>query len=311
MRHSRRPSDRNASSLVREGAERLAAAGVASPRADAEQLLAHVLGVPRGRLAVVGPPDAVQATRYDQLLARRARREPLQHLTGRAGFRRVELTVGPGVFVPRPETELLAGWAVARLRERVTAGGGHPVAVDLCTGSGAIAAALADEVPEASVHAVEVSAAAHAFAERNLAGTGVDLRLGDAADAFADLDGQVDVVVANPPYIPLGAYEGVDPEAREHDPAMALWSGADGLDAIRMVERKAARLLRPGGVLGCEHADVQGHQVVTVLAAAGRWREVRDHEDLAGRPRYVSATRAGAPRCRASSSEPGRDRRAG
>ena len=183
--------------------------------------------------------------------------------------------------------------------------------MDLCTGSGAIAAALADEVPEARVHAVEVSAAAHAFAERNLAGTGVDLRLGDAADSFPDLDGVVDVVVANPPYIPLGAYEGVDPEAREHDPAVALWSGEDGLDAIRMVERTAARLLRPGGVLGCEHADVQGSEAVAVLAAAGRWREVRDHEDLAGRPRYVSATRAAGPWSPASSSGPAPDRRAG
>ncbi len=276
---------------------RLQRAGVASPRHDAEALLAVLLGCDRAELAarlLVGDPglsDSQQA-RLEGWLVRRERREPLQHLIGSVGFRRVELAVGPGVFVPRPETEVLAGWAVevARAARPDYA----PVVVDLCTGSGAIAASVAAEAPQARVHAVELSEAAYAYAERNLAGTGVDLRLGDIATAFPDLDGAVDVVVANPPYIPLEAYESVEPEVRDHDPAPALWSGPDGLDAIRTVERVAARLLRPGGVVGCEHADAQAESAPRVFAATGRWSNVRDHADLAGRPRFVTARREAA-----------------
>ena len=161
--------------------------------------------------------------------------------------------------------------------------------VDLCTGSGAIAKAIADEVPGASVHAVELDEPAHLWAERNLAGTGVDLRQGDMATAFDDLVGTVDVVICNPPYIPLEAWESVAPEARDHDPHLALFSGADGLDAIRVLERRAALLLRPGGVVGFEHADVQGESAPAVFAATGRWSEVRDHADLAGRARFTTA----------------------
>jgi release factor glutamine methyltransferase len=190
------------------------------------------------------------------------------------------------VFVPRPETELLAGWAVERLRRR-----DDPVAVDLCTGSGAIAASLAAEVPGARVYAVELSPQAYAYAVTNLSGTGVDVRLGDIADAFPELDGAVDVVVANPPYIPLEAYEEVAVEARLHDPAVALWSGDDGLQTVRAVERVAARLLRPGGEVGCEHADAQGESAPAVFRAAGGWSDVVDHRDLAGRPRFVTARR--------------------
>ena len=163
--------------------------------------------------------------------------------------------------------------------------------VDLCTGSGAIAAALAAEVPSARVYAVELSPQAYAYAAANLTGTGVDLRLGDIADALPDLDGTVDVVVANPPYIPLEAYEEVDVEARQHDPALALWSGDDGLETIRTVERVAARLLRAGGEVGCEHADAQGRSAPAVFRAAGGWSDVVDHLDLAGRPRFVTARR--------------------
>jgi release factor glutamine methyltransferase len=149
------------------------------------------------------------------------------------------------------------------------------------------------EVPDAVVHAVELDEVALGWAARNLAGTGVDLRLGDAADAFADLDGTVDVVVANPPYIPLEAWESVAPEVRDHDPALALWSGDDGLDAIRAIERTAWRLLRPGGVVGIEHADAQGESAPAVFAAAENheWQDVRDNADLAGRPRYLTARR--------------------
>ncbi len=268
--------------LLRDASARLAEAGVASPEHDAAELLAHVLGTTRGRLPLVDAVEPAQAAAYDALLARRATREPLQHLTGTAAFRHLELAVGPGVFCPRPETELLAGWAIEH------AGDGS-VVVDLCTGSGAIAAAVATEVPGVQVHAVELDPAAHAWAERNLAGTGVDLRQGDMAEAFPELDGAVDVVVCNPPYVPLEAYDGVAPEARDHDPALALWSGADGLDAIRVLEVVAARLLRRGGVAGTEHADVQGAGVVEVFAASGRWSQVRDHVDLAGRPRFATA----------------------
>lgn len=274
--------------LVRRAAEHLAEAGVASPDFDAAELLAHVLGTTRPRLALVDTVTPEQAQAYDVLVARRARREPLQHLTGTAAFRYTELAVGPGVFVPRPETELLAGWAVERA-QAVLDTGRVPVVVDLCTGSGAIALSVATEVPAAQVHAVELGDSAYEWAARNLSGTGVDLRHGDMGDAFGDLDGTVDVVVCNPPYIPLEAYESVAPEARDHDPELALFSGDDGLVALRVVERVAARLLRPSGVAGAEHADVQGESAPAVFVATGRWSDVRDHPDLAGRSRFLTA----------------------
>ncbi|MBI2242563.1 MAG: peptide chain release factor N(5)-glutamine methyltransferase, partial [Nocardioides sp.] len=219
-----------------------------------------------------------------------------QHLTGGVGFRHVEVAVGPGVFVPRPETELLAGWAIEQClrwsssrRVGGARAGRNPVVVDLCTGSGAVAKAIADEVPAADVHAVELDEEAHRWAGRNLARTTVDLRLGDMATAFDDLLGQVDIVTCNPPYIPLDAWESVAPEARDHDPHLALFSGADGLDAIRALERRAAELLRPGGVVGFEHADVQGESAPAVFTATDRWVDVRDHDDLAGRARFTTA----------------------
>jgi len=270
--------------LLTAAVRRLAEAGVPSPQADAETLLAQVLGVDRAGLVLVDEVSDADAERYDGLLTRRASRVPLQHLTGRAHFRHVELVVGPGVFVPRPETELLAGWAIAE-----AAALDAPVVVDLGTGSGAIAKAVADEVPRARVHAVEVDDLAHRYASVNLAGTGVDLRLGDLSTTFDELAGTVDVVVSNPPYIPLDAWESVAPEARDHDPDQALWSGQDGLDAIRAVEARAAVLLKHHGVVGVEHADVQGGSAPAVFAASGRWSEVRDHADLAGRPRFVTA----------------------
>jgi release factor glutamine methyltransferase len=273
-----------ASAARRAAARQLRDAGVSSPERDADLLLAHVLGVGVGRLPLVDDLDAAQQEQYAALLARRATREPLQHLTGTAAFRHVELEVGPGVFVPRPETELLAGWAIEQASALSA-----PVVVDLCTGSGAIAKAVADELPEADVHAVELDEQAYAWAGRNLAGTGVDLRQGDMATAFDDLTGTVDVVVCNPPYIPLEAWESVAAEARDHDPHLALFSGQDGLDAMRVLERRAARLLRPGGVVGAEHADVQGESAPAVFAATGRWLDVADHRDLAGRARYVTA----------------------
>jgi release factor glutamine methyltransferase len=257
---------------------------VASPERDADELLAHVLGIGLGQLTLVDQISDGQRETYDGLVTRRAAREPLQHLLGTAAFRHVELLVGPGVFVPRPETELLAGWAVAEARKLDAA-----VVVDLCTGSGAIAKAVADEVPTARVHAVELDEAAHAWAMRNLERTGVELRHGDLATAFDDLAGTVDVVVCNPPYIPLEAWESVAREVRDHDPHLALFSGEDGLDAMRVLERRAALLLRLGGVVGAEHAEVQAETAPAVFAASGRWEDIRDHLDLAGRPRHVTA----------------------
>jgi len=196
--------------------------------------------------------------------------------------------VGTGVFVPRPETELLAGWAIEAARE-VEQRNGTCRVVDLCTGSGAIAKAVKDEVPTADVHAVELDPAAQVWAQRNLAGTGVDLRHGDLATAFEDLAGTVDVIASNPPYIPLEAWESVAPEARDHDPELALWAGGDGLDAIRALEERAATLLGTAGVIGVEHSDAQGESAPAVFAESGRWAQVEDHRDLADRPRFLTA----------------------
>jgi len=274
--------------LLAAAAEQLRSAGVVSAEHDAAELLAHVLGTSRAQLALVEEVADGVVGRFDALLVRRAAREPLQHLTGVAYFRHVELEVGPGVFVPRPETELLAGWAIERAHE-VAATGQRPVVVDLCTGSGAIAKSIADEVPWVDLHAVELGEEAYAWAARNLGGTGVDLRQGDMATAFDELRGSVDVVVCNPPYIPLEAWESVAVEARDHDPDLALFSGDDGLDAMRVLARRAAELLRPGGFVGAEHADEQGEAAPAVFAATGRWTDIRDHDDLAGRARYTTA----------------------
>src|ERR1700752_36618 len=239
---------------------RLAEAGVDSPRSDAEQIAAHVHGVSRTELHRVR--DAEFNPQFWDEIARREAREPLQHITGHAHFRYLDLDVGPGVFVPRPETEVMTGWVIDRLREMDVA---SPVAVDLGTGSGAIALSIAQEVPRATVHAVEADPLARGWAERNItrhvdsytAGR-VLLHVGDFVSAQADLAelaglaGTVDLVVSNPPYIPVGAV--VAPEAAEYDPPAALWSGADGLDAIRAVERVARWLLRPDGVVAVEHS---------------------------------------------------------
>ncbi|HJU97578.1 MAG TPA: HemK/PrmC family methyltransferase [Jiangellaceae bacterium] len=269
---------------VRRATRVLAAAGVPSPRHDAEALAAHVLGVGRGELV---RHDTLDVAAFDTLVARRAAREPLQHLTGRAAFRHIEVQVGPGVFVPRPETEVTTGAAVdvARMLDR-------PLVVDLYAGSGAIALAVANEVPDAEVHAVEAEDSAIAWLRRNVAGTRVVAHHADVQRCLLEFTGTVDVVVANPPYVPLGA-EVRDPEVALHDPAVALWSGPDGLDAMRVLERTAARLLRPGGYLFAEHADVQGRAAPAVFADPGRWEDVSDHADFAGRPRYLSARRTG------------------
>src|SRR5882724_6829710 len=260
---------------------RLAEAGVESPRADAELIAAHVHNVKRGELHTV--PDVAFDARFWADIARRANREPLQHITGHAYFRYLDLDVGPGVFVPRPETEVMTGWAIDRLREMDVA---EPVAIDLGTGSGAIALSIAQEVPRARVHAVEADPLARGWAERNITRYVDSYTAGLAA--LASLAGTVDLVVSNPPYIPVGA--DVPPEVGEYDPPAALWSGTDGLDAMRAVERVARRLLRPGGLVAAEHGWQQGAAVYWVFSEEAGWRDTRNHKDLAGRDRFVTAT---------------------
>lgn len=279
---------------LRSATDRLAAAGVHSARHDASALAAHVLGVPRGELAGVTELAPDDARRYDELVARRAERVPLQHLVGRVGFRHLDLAIGPGAFVPRPETEVVVQWALDALR---AGGPEQPLVVDLCTGPGTIALALAAEAPAARVHAVERDPGALAWAERNAreraaAGdTPVTLHLGDITDALTGLDGTVDMVLSNPPYVATGERDLVDPEVKDHDPQMALWAGHDGLDVIRLVGSVAARLLRPGGQVAVEHSDRQGRSAPEVFLTSGDWTDVTDHRDLTGRDRFVTATR--------------------
>jgi release factor glutamine methyltransferase len=284
--------------LIAEAAARLAAAGVPSPRHDAEVLAAHVLGISRGELSLQPAPDESTAARYAGLVDRRAKREPLQHITGTAPFRHLTLQVGPGVFIPRPETELVAGVAVDAAR-LVRSAGRTPVVADLYAGSGAIALSVATEVPGADVHAVEADEAAVGWLRRNMASLDVEVTVhhADVDGCLSALTGQVDVVAANPPYVPAGARIR-DPEVAAHDPAAALWAGADGLAAFRVLERTAARLLLPGGLVVAEHADVQGESAPAVFTATARWAQVADHLDLTGRPRYLTArlgTSAGGP----------------
>lgn len=279
-----------AAALAR-AARRLAAAGVESPRTDVEVLLAAVTGTPRARLPGLSSLSDETAAAFRAVIARRESREPLQHITGRSAFRYLDLEVGPGVFVPRPETEVMAGVAVGELR-RLLSTTPEPLAVDLCSGSGAVALAMATEASGCRVVAVELSPEAVHYAARNAAGHQVEVRCGDITDAVDDLAGQAQVVTANPPYIPLTAYESVAVEARQFDPPLALWAGDDGLQMIRSVAEVAARLLTDGGLVLCEHADVQGVHAPAVFSASGRWVEVRDRDDLAGRPRFVSARRA-------------------
>jgi release factor glutamine methyltransferase len=280
------PSTSDISTLLINAAERLTAAGVPSPRVDAELLLSHVLGVPRTRLLGIGSVHPSAAVALDRLVARRAKREPLQHLVGRAPFRHVELAVGPGVFIPRPETELLVDAVLPVLRAAEA-----PVAVDLCSGSGALAVAIAAEVGAARVVAVELDRDAEAWLRRNTSGTRVEVVIGDVADPglLPGLRGRLDAIVCNPPYVPSGT--DVAAEVR-HDPDVAVFAGADGLAVIPHVVARAAELLRAGGVLAVEHDDTHGSAVPELLVAAGDWQHVAEHADLAGRPRYVTALRS-------------------
>ncbi|MDQ1127992.1 release factor glutamine methyltransferase [Microbacterium sp. SORGH_AS 888] len=279
--------------LVADAVAVLARAGVPDPQVDAELLLAHVRGTSRGEVqAAAVRGDAAEGgvpAAFAALVERRAAREPLQHLTGRAPFRHLELRVGPGVFVPRPETEMVAQLAIDAL---TAAASPSPIAVDLGTGSGAIALALATEVPHARVHAAENSVDAFIWARENFDAVGppqARLAFVDLADAFGELDGQVSVVVSNPPYVPDAAIPR-DPEVRRYDPPRALYGGEDGLDVVRVLSRVGMRLLHPGGMLVIEHAEVQGDAVRELLAADG-WRAAATHRDLTLRDRATTALR--------------------
>lgn len=283
---------------VRSGTAHLREAGIPSPEVDAVELAAHVLGTHAAdvrRLMIVGGVlPATFAPTYAAVLAERARRVPLQHLTGRAHFRTLTLHVGPGVFVPRPETEVLVDLALAEV-DRLS--GTRPSGirlVDLCAGSGAIALAVKQERPHVSVRSLELSehAVAWAAANRERLGLDVDVVQGDATErVFPEWEGTVDIVTVNPPYIPAGSVP-LDPEVRDHDPELALYGGSeDGLATPVAVARTAAGLLRSGGLLLMEHADSQGHSLPAALRRAGQWAGVEDHADLTGRPRVTSARR--------------------
>ncbi len=306
-----------------QAAARLAAAHVGSPRVDAELLAAHVLGVPRGRLRLAGEFDAGQARRFNTLVDRRAQRVPLQHLTGLAPFRHLELAVGPGVFVPRPETEVLVEWglrwlaanAAAKTAANPAANAGAdptgnpasagpaardaaatPIVVDVCAGSGAVAAAVASERPGTRVYAVERDEVALGWLRRNVAPYQVIVVAGDATApaTLAELDGTVDLVLGNPPYVPAVGAAGLPAEVVEHDPPAAVFGGVDGLEVIRPLIGRIAALLRPRGALAIEHDDTHAYVVPTLVAADRRLTDVRLHHDLARRPRFTTATRAEA-----------------
>lgn len=278
--------------LVR-AARTLADAGVASPRTDAELLAAHVLGVPRGALLLIDAFTDPQLAVFDDLLAARAQRVPLQHLTGSVAFGGIDVAVGPGAFVPRPETELLVAWALDRPLPSAA------VAVDFCSGTGAIALAIAHARPRARVVAVERDPAALEWLRRNASlriGAGdhpIEVVAGDVTDpvVLCDLDGTVDLLLCNPPYVPDGTP--VPAEVAEHDPAEAVFGGSDGLAVIRPVVSRAASVVRTGGWVGIEHDESQDRVVARLFADAGAFTDVAVHADLAGRPRFTTARRSG------------------
>ena len=281
--------------LLGEVTERLSAAGVPSPGVDAALLIGFVTDASRGRVQAMALTDAPAeesvVQRVRELTSRRAAREPLQHITGTAAFRSLELAVGPGVFVPRPETEHVAQFAIDALRGSASP---EPIGVDLGSGSGAIALSLAVEVPHARVFGVEKSSDALPWTRRNFAASGAanaTLVEGDMADPalLAELDGMVDVVISNPPYVPADAIPR-DPEVRLFDPAMALYGGPDGLDLVRALSQTALRLMHPGALLVIEHGELQGAAIRELLTGDG-WRAASTHPDLTGRDRATTALR--------------------
>jgi release factor glutamine methyltransferase len=280
------------SSLLDQATSRFEVAGIETARVDAELLACFVLGYSRGELqtaliANTALASDQQLESLEQLFARREAREPLQHLTGEAHFRNITLSVGKGVFVPRPETEWVTQFAVDATKASAAP---EPLVFDLCAGSGAIGLAIASEVPNAQVIGIEKSAEAFEYAVANykkLAPQNGTALLGDLSEAPSEFDGLADVVISNPPYIPNQMVP-IYPEVALHDPGLALYGGDDGLEVIRVVSQTAKRLLRPGGTLVIEHADMQGEAVRHLLLKDG-WRQVRTHQDFNGRDRTATA----------------------
>jgi release factor glutamine methyltransferase len=265
----------------------LADAGIDSARYDAEELAAHVAGTERGRLSLLGPPDDTFFDHYNAAVAARSRRVPLQHLTGTAAFGPLTLSVGPGVFIPRPETEAMLEWAVAQALPA------NPVVVDVCTGSGALALALARHWPGARVIGLDDSDAALDYARRNAAGTTVEFVRADVTHSgvLTELEGHVDLVVSNPPYVPDGAE--LEPEVIDHDPPHAVFGGPDGMAVIPAVARLAGRLLRPGGLFAVEHDDTTSSMTAETIGSTELFDDVVARTDLTGRPRFVTARTKG------------------
>ena len=268
----------------------LADAGIDSARYDAEELAAHVAGTERGRLSLLSPPEDVFFDHYNAAVTARSRRVPLQHLTGTAAFGPLTLSVGPGVFIPRPETEAMLEWAVAQTLPA------KPVVVDVCTGSGALALALARHWPYARVIGLDDSDAALDYARKNAAGTPVRFVCADVTDpgVLTELDGQVDLVVSNPPYVPDGAE--LEPEVTEHDPPHAVFGGPDGMAVIPAVTRLAGRLLRPGGLFAVEHDDTTSSVTAETISSTQLFDDIVARTDLTGRPRFVTARIKGGRR---------------
>lgn len=261
-------------------------AGVGSPEYDAAELLAHVVGVQRGLLAMAPDLSTRQAQQYADLIRRRCRREPLQHIIGAAGFYGLDIEVGPGVFIPRPETELLVESAL-----RAIAPVKEPVVIDLCSGSGAIPIAIAHARPTCQVCAVELSAQAAEWLRRNVDRLAPSVRVieGDALDARLPLPAGADLVTCNPPYVP--AATAVEAEVGEHDPHAAVFGGADGLDLIRPLVPRIAALLRPGGTAILEHDQTHQGDVIALFDESGQYADISGLDDLAGRARFVRAVR--------------------
>lgn len=260
---------------------RLDEAGVASPATDARALLMHATGFTATELLVAAEVDEASVARFDELVERRCRGVPLQHLTGRVWFRNIELAVGPGVFIPRPETELVAQAVIDEARRLAS-----PLVVELCAGSGAISAAVRDEVPGVRLVAVEREPEAAIWLRRNLPAE-AEVIEADMAAPLPHLESHVDVVVANPPYIPWSQSHTLPAEVRDHDPQAALFAEDDGMGAIRVVISVAQRLLRPGGLVVIEHGDDQAPAVLAELEQAG-FGLVCAHRDLTGRTRFAT-----------------------
>ena len=279
------------SELLSDASSKLSSAGVTSATVDAELLACFCLNISRSDLQLMVATN--QSFPFESLagfelaLARRVAREPLQHITGTAPFRHLELAVGPGVFTPRPETEQVVDFALEKISAIA-----NPLIVDLCSGSGAIAISLATEISGSKVFAVELSDDAYRYLVKNSASYGLaeaNLRNQDLQFSLAELDGEVDLVISNPPYIPNDAIP-IDLEVQLHEPSMSLYGGVDGLDVVRQISNRAMKLLKPGGLLVMEHADTQSNAIGKLLLIEG-WLAIEARADLAGKERMISAVK--------------------